>query len=316
VGALWGEKASISSVELAGVTLNNEAVRRILEWGKVEGKSAASNIRSIRLTSVKIDVKPEVEPFNAYLEFKPDGSLQTAVLQGGGKWSLNMKPVEGGMDIDFSANNWAMPIGAPIPISTIRLKGKLSGNEIVIPEFEADTLEGKANGTLRVSWGTGVKMESDLSVTKARVNELMGALTRDISINGKLDGNFSVTAESDTLETLMKAPRSQGKFKIVEGSISNVDLVAVMQSDAAGQRAGVTKFLELSGEFMAGENRAAFRNVTLQGGVLRGSGALDIGANSALAGRLALEIRSQVAQDRGTFTISGTVGKPSIRRGG
>jgi hypothetical protein len=56
--------------------------------------------------------------------------------------------------------------------------------------------------------------------------------------------------------------------------------------------------------------------VTLQGGVLRGNGVLDIGANSSLSGRLALEIRSQVAQDRGAFSVSGTVSRPIVRRGG
>jgi hypothetical protein len=49
--------------------------------------------------------------------------------------------------------------------------------------------------------------------------------------------------------------------------------------------------------------------------VLRGTGALDVGANSNLSGRLALEIRSQVAQDRGAFSVSGTVSRPIIRRG-
>jgi len=303
-------------VELSGVSLNNEAVRRILDWGKVEGKKEAADIRSIRLTGVKIDVKPEVEPFHAALSFDRNGILQQAVLQGGGKWSLVMKPVEGGVDLDFSAREWTLPLGAPIPISDIKLKGKLVGSEIVVPEFEADVLEGKVNGTMRVSWSSGVKLESDLSVAKIRAEQLVTTLTKDIAITGKLDGNFNVSAESPTLETLLRAPRSQGKFRIAEGSISNVDLVAVMQSDSAGQRAGVTKFAELTGEYMAGEQRTAFRNVSLQGGVLRGAGTLDVGANSAISGRLSLEIRSQVAQDRGTFTISGTVGKPSIRRGG
>ena len=101
-----------------------------------------------------------------------------------------------------------------------------------------------------------------------------------------------------------------------EGSISNVDLVAVMQSDAAGQRAGVTKFAELTGEVSIANRAASYKSIVLQGGVLRGNGALDIGANSNLTGRLALEIRSQVAQDRGAFTVGGTVGRPIVRRGG
>jgi uncharacterized protein involved in outer membrane biogenesis len=314
--ALWGDRASISSVELAGITISNEALKRVFTWGNPEGKREAAEIRSIRLTGVKLDVKPEVDSFNANLQFDRDGKLTMVLLQGGGKWSASFKPIEGGMDIDFNARYWNLPIGAPIPISDIRLKGTLKGTEIVVPEFEASAMEGTVNGTLRVSWAQGVKMESDLSVQKVKVGELIGALTRDISVTGRMDGNFTVAAEAPNLESLLHAPRSSGKFRVVEGSFSNADLVAVMQSDAAGQRAGVTKFGELAGEYMAGENRAAFRNLQLQGGVLRGAGSLDIGANSALAGRLSLEIRSQVAQDRGTFTVSGTVAKPSIRRGG
>jgi len=172
------------------------------------------------------------------------------------------------------------------------------------------------NGTLKVTWGSGMRLESDLSVAKVKADELMGSITKDVKVTGKLDGNFIVSAESPELSTLLAAPRAQGKFRLAEGSISNVDLVAVMQSDAAGQRAGVTKFAELTGEVTSGDNRASFRNVVLQGGVLRGSGSMDIGQNSALSGRLLLEIRSQVAQDRGSFTVSGTVAKPSIRRGG
>jgi hypothetical protein len=90
----------------------------------------------------------------------------------------------------------------------------------------------------------------------------------------------------------------------------------VMQSDSAGQRAGVTKFQELTGEYTGADHRTVYRAVALQGGVLHGNGGVDVGANSALAGHLALEIRSQVAQDRGSFNITGTVGRPIIKRGG
>ena len=48
----------------------------------------------------------------------------------------------------------------------------------------------------------------------------------------------------------------------------------------------------------------------------RGNGALEIANNSGLNGHLNLEIRSQVAQDRGSFSIAGTVARPNVKRGG
>ena len=50
--------------------------------------------------------------------------------------------------------------------------------------------------------------------------------------------------------------------------------------------------------------------------MLRGGGGIDIAHNGALSGRLSVEIRSNVAQDRGGFSVTGTVAKPILRRGG
>jgi len=316
IGSIFSDKLAISSVELDNVTISNEAVRRIPIWGRKESKAEAGSITNIQLRGVKIDVKPAVDPFNASLQFTREGALRQANITAPVGWTLFLKPVEQGIEIDFSARNWTLPIGAPIPVSDVRLKGLWSGTEIVIPEFEADAMEGKINGAMRVNWAQGVKLESDLSVTRLNSKELVAAFTKDIAVTGRLDGNFSFSTEGPTVEELFANPRAQGKFRVGEGTVSNVDLVAVMQSDAAGQRAGVTKFAELTGEMSSANRNASYRNISLQGGVLRGNGALDIGNNSNLSGRLALEIRSQVAQDRGSFTVSGTVGRPIIRRGG
>ena len=172
------------------------------------------------------------------------------------------------------------------------------------------------NGTLQVSWGPAVKLVSDLSLARVRADQLVGAFTRDIAVTGKVEGNFTVSAEAATLAALLAAPRVQGKFRLADGSISNADLVAAMQSADAAGRAGVTKFAELTGEFGAGDGRTSYRNLNLQGGVLRGGGAIDIAHNGALSGRLSVEIRSNVAQDRGGFSVTGTVAKPILRRGG
>jgi hypothetical protein len=145
---------------------------------------------------------------------------------------------------------------------------------------------------------------------------LIKSFTKDIAVTGRFDGNFGFATDGPSVEGLFTNPRVQGKFRLGEGSISNVDLVAVMQSDSAGSRAGVTKFNEVTGEFASVNKGASYRQVNLQGGVLRGNGQVDVGNNSALSGRVNLEIRSQVAQDRGAFAVSGTVSRPIVRRGG
>jgi len=314
ITTLLGDRLSINAIELDNVTLSNEAVRRIPLWGKAEGKSSAGSIDRISLRNVKMEVRPALDPFSATLTFGRDGALRQASLTSG-TWSVSLKPVEKGFDFDASASNFKLPVGAPIPVSA-RLKGTWDGNEIVVPEFEGEALEGKVNGSLRVTWGGAVKLQSDLVLTRVNVQQLVGAFTKAIVVTGRADGRFAVVTEAPSVEQLFAAPRIQGKFRVGDGTISNVDLVAVMQSDTAGQRAGVTKFVELGGELVAGDNRLSYRQVNLQGGVLRGNGSVDLGGNGNLSGRVSLEIRSQVAQDRGSFVVSGNVQRPSIRRGG
>lgn len=313
LGSLFSERIVLDAVELEGVELSPEAVARIPAWGAA--KEGAGSINTIRLKGVKLAVKPPVDPFDANLTFARDGTFREARLNASSGWTLTTRPGDAGMDLAFTARNWNLPV-VGIAVSGVSLKGTLAGNSIVVPEFEADAMDGKVNGTLKVTWGSGVKLESDLSLAKVSAKDLVGAFTKAIAIVGRLDGNFNIVTEGPTVEQLFQSPRATGKFRIGEGSISNVDLVAVMQSDTAGQRAGVTKFAELSGEYGGAEHRAAYRAVSLQGGVLRGNGQVDIGANGALTGRLALEIRSQVAQDRGAFNVTGTVSRPIIRRGG
>ncbi len=209
LATLFSERVSINSVELDNVTISNEAVRRIPTWGNPQGKSSVGAIDSIRLKGVKLDVKPDVGVFDANLQFGRSGELRIARLTGSTGWNLTMKPAEKGMDLDFSARHWTPPLGLAVDVSDAQLRGTLEGTQIVVPEFEMTTMEGKVNGTLKVDWSSGVKLESDLALSKIDAKELVGGFTKDVSVTGRLEGNFSIAAEGTSLENLFAAPRAR-----------------------------------------------------------------------------------------------------------
>jgi hypothetical protein len=316
IGALLSDRVVINVLELDSLSVSADATKRILSWGRPEGKAVAAEIDLIRLKDVKLDVKPEVKPFSATLAFTKDGKFRQAQLSGEGKWNATVRPQGAEYEVEFNARNWQLPVGAPFPVSEVRAKGVLNADGVTVPEFEADAMEGKVNGTLQVTFGPTLKVASDLSISRVKADQFMSAFTRDIAVTGKLEGNFAIAAESPTVAALFATPRIQGRFRLADGSVSNADLVAAMQSPDAAGRAGVTKFAELTGEIAAADGRLSYRALNLQGGVLRGAGGIDIGANGALGGRLTVEIRSNVAQDRGAFAVTGTVAKPILRRGG
>lgn len=317
LASLISDHVVIHSLELDNVEISSDAVHRIPLWGRIDGKAQAGPITTVRLQGVRIAVKPAVDPFNATLAFAPGGALQEAKLASTtGMWNLQVKPAANGLDFNFSARNWSPPLAVSLPNLDVSAHGSYADGAIVIPEFEMNGLEGKLTGSARVAWPAAFKLDSTFGISHLDAAQLVRAFTPDIAITGRLDGDFTLASESPTFDGLLNAPRVQGKFKIADGSISNVDLVAVMQSDAAGQRAGVTKFAELTGDYGVNDRHTSFRQVNLQGGVLRGNGNVEIAPNSALSGRLALEIRSRVAQERGAFAVSGSVSRPLIHRGG
>lgn len=312
--SLFGDKPSINSIELENITISPEAVKRIPRWGRPEGKGEGGGIERIVLRGVKLEVKPPLEPFNATMNFTRDGVMRQATLNAPSGWSVTVKPAEKGFEFDATARNLNMPIGPAFPVADSRFKGTLEGNQIVVPEYEIETMGGTVKGALKISWDQNVKLESEMAIAKVNAGELVAAFTKAIVITGKLDGGFNFVTEGPSLEQLFASPKAQGKFSVAEGTISNVDLVAVMQSESAGTRAGVTKFNLLAGELASADYRSNFNKLSLEGGVLRGGGAVDVARNGNLTGRLQIEIRSKVASDRGTFSLTGSVSRPILKR--
>ena len=113
----------------------------------------------------------------------------------------------------------------------------------------------------------------------------------------------------------MKSPTIAGSYTVKDGSVSNVDLVQAMRTEGGG-RGGATKFAELAGGLTVANGELRYNKLKLQGGVILANGEVVVGANDQLGGRIGVELRSSVAQDRGSFGISGTVQKPTLKRGG
>jgi hypothetical protein len=97
--------------------------------------------------------------------------------------------------------------------------------------------------------------------------------------------------------------------------LNNVDLVRAIQSPtASGTRGGKTRFDTLGGALSASNGRYAYKQLQLTSGPLNASGALNISADSALAGRVNAELGSRgLVVARGNLGITGTLRDPLLR---
>ncbi len=318
LATLFDDRLLIEILDLRGVTITPEALARVGQWGKLEGRPANVRVDRIVLRDLKLEIKNvNLEAFDADLQFDKGALKRAAIKSNDGKWRLNAKPDGENWQLEYEARSMTMPIGPAYTIEDVKAKGTLSmaNQEIVVPEFGLDTLSGKVSGTLRADWKNAINVSVETTVKQISLAKLFELYTRDIQINGRMEGAFSIAASAPSVGALLKTPQIQGNFTIKDGSVSNIDLVQAMRSPESAGRGGATKFTELVGLLQVDNGEIRYSKLKMSGGVLLANGDITLLANESLSGRIGAEIRSSVAQDRGAFTLSGSVAKPQLRRG-
>jgi len=332
VGSIFGDKFVIETMELNDISVSAEALPRALQWASAENRGTQVEIARIVLTNVKLDIKRvPLEPFDAELNFDRKGALVRGSARArDGKWSLDTavdkvaEVAEGTVrpwTVEIAARNWTPPIGAGIPLAVLSGKGSWTDGQMVFPELEAKLLEGSAKGNLKISFPGGanpnavISAQSEFTVARMKVDDLVGNFTRDIAMSGRLGGSFAASLSATAVGALMDVPIVIGNFMVREGTMSNVDLVQAMRSP--GNVGGQTKYAELEGKLRISDGIIRFESLKMAGGVLFAGGNLNVTyGKGALNGTLTAEIRSKIAQDRAVFAVSGTVARPSLKRGG
>jgi hypothetical protein len=315
IGALFDDNVRIDTLELQGVVISEDAASRIGLWGKNEDRPANVSVERVVLKNVKIESKQlNLNEFNANLRFDK-GALKFASLQAiDNKWSVEAKPEGDGWAVDAAVRGLPLPIGSPIPIDDVKAKGAIQGTQLIFPEVSGTAYYGSFTGSLKADWSSGINVNAEIATKEVSLAPLFETFTKDIAITGRMEGAFSITAAAPTLGALMKSPTIAGSYTVKEGSVSNVDLVQAMRTEGGG-RGGATKFAELAGGLNVSGGEIRYNKLKLQGGVIQANGEVVVGAGEQLGGRINVELRSSVAQDRGSFGVSGTVQKPALKRG-
>ncbi|MEO8384402.1 MAG: AsmA-like C-terminal region-containing protein [Betaproteobacteria bacterium] len=330
LATLFSERFVIDTMELSDVTITAEALPRVLKWAEAEGRGKGIEISNIALRDVKISVSGvAIDAFDADLKLDKTGKVVRATARArDNKWNIDVTPNKsvaadalpgtGANDpwaVAFSARGLNLPLGSPIPISDLTAKGTMFEGGMAFPTVDAKLFEGKAAGSLKISWKPVVSFNGEFGVEKLKIDQLTEVFTRDVSLTGKLDGKFAASGEAATVGALLDKPNIQGNFELKEGTIGNVDLVQVMRSP--GSVGGQSKFSELTGQLRVADGVIHYEKLKLVGGVLLANGNVSVTlATSTLAGNVNSEIRSSVAQDRATFSVGGKVSRPALRRGG
>ncbi|MDP2323990.1 MAG: AsmA-like C-terminal region-containing protein, partial [Gammaproteobacteria bacterium] len=311
LGSVFGKNKFIEEIEADSVTVAEEVLSRLPKWQEAAAADPRLQIARLRLNDLKLESRAlQLPALNVDLLLIADGAIgRASVSTADGKLRVELTPRGSEVDIAVAADQgWVPAIGPAIQFTDLTAKAVASGTEIRVDEFNALFYGGAAKGSARIQWGGPWTLEGDVGIERAGLQELMSVFTKDAKSSGQLEATLRYAMSSPTLATLFNTPRVDGSFTARKGDLDGVDLVRALQVGGRDNvQGGATRFEEISGTVSVANNRYQYRNLRLSAGLLSATGGAEIAPDKDVSGRVAVELRSQAAQMRGNFNVTGNL---------
>ncbi len=275
----------------------------------------ALQVRELRMTAIKLLGMPvDVPLFQAAVVFGQDGAMQKMRLSDG-KMSINATPKDGGLAVTVDAREWQLPVGPALQFSDLSVTAQVDRRQATVTAIEGRLGSGRIKGALKAAWAADIRVEGEFNLEDVRLQQLIATYTREFSASGLLTANGSFALRGKTLGTLFDAAETEATFTVDTGELNNIDMVRAIQApSASGTRGGKTKFDTLTGTLNFNGSRYNYRKLQLVSGPLNATGAISIGSDSALSGRINAELGSKgLVVARGGLNVVGAVRDPVLR---
>jgi class 3 adenylate cyclase len=306
LGSLFRDNKTLKSLVLESPALSEEGLFALL-FGKPDAREF--KVASVIVKNGKFNSKTMILPaLDAKIALGGDGAVQTVALETADhKTNLSVEPKGGEAQVEITTDAFSMPFGPAFILEDFSAKGVLSRNELRLNEFKGGSYGGFLSGNANLKWGAGWSLGGEISFRAMDPGSIVPALLAE----GKLEGKSAYAMRANSYDRLFAAPRMEGTFTVLKGSLLGVDLGRMVQGDSLG---GKTVFAELTGNFAYEGGRTQLRQVHLRAGPLSAGGSAEVDASKNLSGRFAVEFKSPVAQARTDLAVSGTLREPRFAR--
>jgi hypothetical protein len=306
LGSLFGDKKTFKSIELESPVLSEDGLFALL-FGKPQGedfKVASVVVRNGTLKSKTI----ALPALDAKIAMGAGGVAQKITLETPDhKTSIQLEPKGEVLDIEVETNAFSMPFGPVFLLENFSAKGVVSRSELRFDELKGGIYGGFLTGTAKLKWGADWSLGGEIKVRAMDPARIAPALLED----GKLEGKAAYAMHAKSYDELFAAPRLEGNFLVLKGSLLGVDLGRLLQGGGVG---GKSAFAELSGNFVRDGGNTQLRQVLLSAGPMSAGGNVDVDTRRNINGRFAVELKSPVAQARSSLNLSGSLREPRFSR--
>jgi hypothetical protein len=308
ITALFDERKALRRIEIEGGTVPPQFLAALVSGAGAPG--APIGVQRVVAKGVKLDIPgftlPELD-IDADLDTR--GAISGARLQSADrKTTVTLRPQGGRTAVELNADKFTLPFGGTVVFDEFSAKGTIGRAELALSEFEGRMLNGAILGNGRLRWGDAWSLDGEFSVRQMDVAQIAAP----VIAGGRLEGKGTYGMKAAAPDKLLDAARMEGSFTIQKGSITNVDMMRILQGSSSG--GGTTLFSDMSASASADSGRIQLRQLRMAAGLLQAVGNIDIDSERNLSGRMQVELRAQTVQARATISVSGSVQNPQFRR--
>ena len=308
--ALFSSIKQINSVELDGVEVDGAALQQVSGWLQQAVSDKQHPVARVELNSGKLETEGlAISGVGGAFDFDPSGKLVQAKLHAAdGKYALGIGgAADGKFQVAINVRGAALPLLPNWVFDELNAKGELSSDGLLITDMDSRIMGGIVLGDARIDWRSGWSAQGKLVAKTITLQNLSKLL------EGDMEGKARFRMQSASLEKLADTAILDGDFVVSKGVINGMDIVGTARlRSRSNLPGGRTHFDELGGELNYADGAYHFRKLTLRGGVLSATGAVDI-AKREVSGRISADLAMRTGMGTVPLQLAGTTESLTLR---
>lgn len=301
----------LSRVEVSGSKLAVAHVMAMTEASGDGGKSQSGMI----LNAVGVDAlsivagKLVLGEFAGELGFAGDGRLEKSALQTrDGGLRIQAQATAEGVALTLDGNAWRPSEGSVMTLDSLKAKGLLQRDKLVIKSFEASALGGVLKGSWLIDWRSGLAMAGDAGLTRLDARKAAVHFAPSLLLDGELTGSLRLRGVGANWQALWTNLEATLEGRVMRGAFKGVDLgEAARRGPGAPVRAGTTRFDRLTLTMTIDPRQVVGRDLALIDGPFSVSGQFSVTHERQVDSSLVATVSGSTGARTVPIRVSGTL---------
>jgi uncharacterized protein involved in outer membrane biogenesis len=272
-------------------------------------------IRRMEITQATIRFpRSKVGNLGLAVDFLPGNAIQQAKLSHrGGQFEMTLTPLQDHYAVQASAAGWKLPLGPPVEITRLDVRGKASAAGFDVDQLTASLYGGTLTADATYQWKNGRHLAGHFKGERVALQPFLQALKSKARLEGQLKAEGQFAGQGPMGAALLEAMVINADFDIQEGVLRGVDLMGAVKGLLGGDAKGDTKFDLLKGHLEMGPAGMQYNDLYIESGALKAKGHVLVAKDKTLDGDISIDFKGTGSLiGAPELAISGTTEAPRL----